>query len=872
MHRPSVSLRFLFRASLRVFVLIGALALIDDGVIGQLVAQSPSDIPAPRDHFGHEMGADRKLIQWAPLLDYYRLVAERSDRVLLREIGASTLGRPMVVLEISSSANLAKRERLMELQRRLATGDVSKSEEDALVEESRFVVYMNNNMHSTEIASSVMVPELLHRLATDDDPHTRELLDNCVLVCAPSANPDGIDKIVDWYERYLDTPWEGGRLPWLYQAYVGHDNNRDWFMLSQKETRNVSRVLYEEWFPAVVYDVHQMGSRGARYFVPPFTDPVNPNLSPLVLRGMASFGTAMTQALEREDKAGVIQSITFDNWWNGGARNVPSRHNMVGILSEAASCRIATPIYQQVADLRGHGHGLPRYGPQTKFPNPWRGGWWRLRDIVDYELISTDAILTRGARYRREVNRDFLRMARRNIARGQDEAPYAFVIPAGQRDRAAVRRLVENLIDTAVEVRRATSDFTLGGETFAAGSFVVSCAQAFRGHLKDLLERQHYPEVRASRGGAVIRPYDNAGWTLPLQFGIRCVTATSPIDAETKPVTKRELEVEAKRSSWPAGEALVVDNRSNDAFTLVNRLLAKGIAVSRIGLGDDEAGKFLLRRSDLGDDAAKALDDLTVDITTAADVVRPAEALRKVRVGIYRPWTASMDEGWTRFVLEQHDFNVTPLDTPTMRFSNLAAKFDAVVVASITPRSLRNGGSRTRYPPPYQGGLGGEGRANLQRFVDAGGTMLFFGASTPYANDVFELGLVDARDARMDGLSDADRARRRAFVCPGSILRAKFDKETAKFAGIDETWPVFYRGSIFYTGPSAGARGWFDGPNPLESGYLSQPDVIAGRAALIDRRVAKGRVVLYCFRPQNRAQSLGTFRLMFRVLHDAGMN
>lgn len=837
-----------------------------------LAASLGAQIPTPKEHFGFAMGEDRKLATWEQLVAYYRAVDAASDRVLCREIGRSTEDRPFLILEITSPENAARRDELRALQKKLATARFAdENERSKTVESARAVVYMNCNMHSTEIASSLMVPELVYDFATSNDPKTLAMLDQCVLLIAPSANPDGIDIIHDWYARTIDTPWEGTSPPILYQKYVGHDNNRDWFMLSQIETRLVTKTLYDEWFPAIVYDVHQMGNGGARYFVPPFTDPVNPNLDPLLQRQLALYGTFMTQELSRHEKTGVIQGITFDNWWNGGARNVPYRHNMIGILSEAASAKLATPVYQELDKLKGHGHGLPEYKAQTNFPDPWPGGWWRMRDIIDYELISIRAILTLATKLRTDLNSNYALLGERAIRAGIAGSPYAWIIPPDQRDRGAARRLLQNLRDTGVEIHRATADFSADGISYPKDSIVILAAQAYRAHVKDLLERQAYPEIKASDKGEIIRPYDNAGWTLPLQFGVTVKTVGAPFKATLAPVT--ELPIPA--APHPEAPTVLLSKRTNDAWTMVNRLLREKVEVSEFGdrrwpfLRDATKPNFpdaFVVRTPTSDVWQRASAGLSVELSVpTAHMVESigAEKRQQARVGIYKPWTASMDEGWTRFVFETHEFETTTIDDATMRAADLSARFTTIVIPSISARSIRNGHGPADAPKEFQGGIGKEGTENLAAFVKKGGRVLFFGASTTLANEMFDLGLVDETDGDAKGITKEASEARKDLSCPGSILAARFDERFAAVAGIDKETPVFYAQNAVWPADTPGSLAWLGGGDPLLSGYLRRPEVVAGRSILVERRIDEGSVVLFGYRPQNRGQPLATFKTIF---------
>ncbi|HET9013108.1 MAG TPA: M14 metallopeptidase family protein, partial [Gemmatimonadaceae bacterium] len=479
-------------------------------------------VPAPSALLGFEVGADRKLADWPQITTYYSRLAAATPAVRVDTLGPSTDGRPFVVVTLSSPANMRNLEAIRRAQGRLADPRaLDAAEERRLVATQPSVILISCNIHSSEIASSQMAMELAYRLVTVDT--LQRLLERTVVLLVPSMNPDGEQMIVDWYRQGVGTKFEGGAMPWLYHRYVGHDNNRDWYMITQRETRLVTDLLYRRWSPEVFYDVHQQGSFGMRLTVPPHVDPIDPNIDPVIVRGISLVGATMSQALEERGKAGVGDGATYDLWWNGGARSTPTRHNMIGLLTEAASARIATPIEIDSSRLRGQGRGLPSYQRRVNFPNPWPGGTWRLRDIVDYELIAAEALVRLAAERREELVRNFVGLGRRQVELGRTRSPRAFVIPAAQWDPSAAERLVEVLQLGGVEVARATTPFTAGGARYGAGSWIVPMAQPYRAHAKDLLEVQRFPRLEQYPGGPPQRPYDVAGWTLPFQMGVRAV-------------------------------------------------------------------------------------------------------------------------------------------------------------------------------------------------------------------------------------------------------------------------------------------------------------------------------------------------------------
>ncbi|MDF1504031.1 M14 metallopeptidase family protein, partial [Roseisolibacter sp. H3M3-2] len=539
-------------------------------------------MPTPSGLLGLEVGADRTLADWGQITRYFASLPGATPMVKVDTLGRTTQGRPLVVATISSPENIRNLATIRQRQARLADPrGLSAADEAAIVARQPAVVMITCNIHATEIASSQMAMELAHRLVTNDT--LRRALDDVVLLLVPSLNPDGQQMVTEYYKQTLGTPYEGGQLPWLYHAYVGHDNNRDWYMATQVETRLVTDLLYRKWFPAVFYDVHQQGNEGMRLTVPPHVDPIDPNVDPLIVRGINHIGMEMALALEERGKTGVGDGVTYDLWWHGGARSTPTRHNMVGLLTEAASVRIATPITQRREDLKGHARGLPRYEQKVNFPNPWPGGTWRLRDIMDYELIAAEALVRMLSQQRDQYVRNFARIGRRQVAMGEAGGPWAYVIPAGQRDPGAALRLVEVLRIGGVEVERATAPFTANGTSYAAGSYVVKMAQPYRAHAKDLLEVQRFPRMERYPGGPQERPYDVAGWTLPFQFGVTADEVATRFEARTEPVREVDVVAASRERCGAAGATgaayRVLDARDTRGYAIALAALGRGVPV-----------------------------------------------------------------------------------------------------------------------------------------------------------------------------------------------------------------------------------------------------------------------------------------------------
>ncbi|MGH9814830.1 MAG: M14 family metallopeptidase, partial [Candidatus Acidiferrales bacterium] len=673
-----------------------------------LVAQS---LPAPEQYLGFRVGTDRKLATWPQVVEYMHMAARASDRVRVEELGKSTNGHPFLLLTISSPKNLARIEQIKAEQKRLAYPyELSEKEAEEIAARNPAVILITLTIHSTEIGSTQMSLELVHRLATENSPYIQRILDNVVFLLAPSVNPDGQVLVIDWYNKNVGTDYEYSPMPWLYHPYTGHDDNRDAYMLTQKETQYVTKVLYKDWFPLVFLDEHQMGSGGARIFVPPFVDPPNPNIDPAVMAGANLIGMRMFNALHQAGKEGVSYGERFTWWWQGSAKNGAWYHNMIGLLTEVASTRMASPIEQRRAGARdddrdegsrdaGSARGRdPRRPlappsdtwPRTNYPRPWLGGTWKLRDIVDYELIVTYALLEGAADDRTKLQRNFYQLNRKAIETGRKGGPFAYVLPPEQHDPGAVYKLLDLLDDAGVEIYRANEAFEAGGRKFDAGSYVIPMGQPFRNYAKDLLEPQRYPMRPTAPGQAPERPYDVAGWTLPLQMGVDAVRVDQPFDVKYErvspiPAPKSDL-VPAKRG----GAGFIIAPGPNSKALLTNRLLKAGADVSWTPDSVQASARgwtYPVGSLYVKGVAAEKLHAVAAEMGLVGEQLTQAEEnairgnlmrLSAPRIALYQPWTGLMDEGWTRWLLEQYEFPYTTLHNADIQAGQLSDKFDVI--------------------------------------------------------------------------------------------------------------------------------------------------------------------------------------------------
>jgi hypothetical protein len=479
-------------------------------------------VPAPASVLGFAPGAERHLIGWDSIVRYFRVLDAASDRVTLRELGRTTNGAPFIAAFISSPANLARLPALGDIQRRLADPRlVSDSAEAArLMARGTAFVLITSSIHSTEVGGFFSPLEIAYRLASGNTPDIRRVLDNTVVMLVPSMNPDGVNIVSQWYAQTLNTASEGTSPPELYHHYTGHDNNRDWYAFTQVETRLVVDSLYGVWHPQVTMDIHQMGTSGPRIFVPPYMDPVEPNIDPLLVQAVNALGVEIARRLTADGFTGVSLNSTYDMWTP--ARAFQHYHGAVRILTETASANLATSVTVPFDSLRP-GLGVDPRTASWAFVAPWPGGRWTLADIVRYQTAGAMAMLDHVARYRDEWLRGFYGVGRRAV-NGWPDWPYAFVIPTANQDPTALATLLEVLRHGQVEVRSALAPFTVGRDRYASGTYVVVMRQPYASFAKTLLERQAYPDLRQYPGGPPQRPYDVTAHTLPLLLGLRVLT------------------------------------------------------------------------------------------------------------------------------------------------------------------------------------------------------------------------------------------------------------------------------------------------------------------------------------------------------------
>ncbi|NOR15028.1 MAG: hypothetical protein GQ544_04940 [Candidatus Aminicenantes bacterium] len=631
--------------------------------------------------------------------------------------------------------------------------------------------------------------------------------------------------------------------------------------------------------PQIHIDQHGMGERGARLWLPPFANPPNPNVHPLIWRGVALCGMNMAYDLQKNGYKGVQYGNEFAGWWDGACDNTPWFHNTICLLSEAASVKIASPINIDVSEL-----SEPYVERSMQFPDPWPGGWWRLRDIVDYELTMSMSLIKTAYLHKNEFLYNFYKMCKDAIEKREEGQPYAFVIPEKQNDYPTALKMLNTLMFAGVEINQAKEDFMAGDKIYAAGSFVILMSQPYRPYAQALLEIQNHPDpLREYPNGPFIPLiYDNAGWTLPLQMGVKCDQINNPFKASLEQLDKVPYPVITQPQE--TASFIILDSRINRSYSVVFALLKENAEIYRSKdlVNSEEfeapAGSFIIKNTPLVQKILPGLlEKWYVEANSLDNITEiPKASVKRHRIGLYQSWRSNMDEGWTRYVFDDLGIPHTTLHNKDFKGTknkkiNLSAKYDVIVFADEDPDIIIQGrrGPSARYnrtdgsfPPDYEGGIGKEGVEELKSFVEQGGILITLNNACGLAFNEFE---VPAGNA----LERIDRSK---FFCPGSILRVKVDNKSPIGYGMpSEAAIMFYRGmAIRALIPSemwerkVVAR--FPEDDILLSGWLFGEDVIARKAAVVDTRHKKGHIILIGFPCQHRAQSHGTYKFLLNAL------
>jgi hypothetical protein len=844
---------------LRINTLVATLLL--SAAVSPLAAQ----VTTPLQAFGFEPGTDRKLADWKELTAYYQKVAAQSDRVRYQEIGKTMEGRPFVLLTVSSAENLAHLAEYKQIATKLSDPRTTSPEEaKSLIAKGKTVMIITFNIHSTEIASAQTAASFLYRLASSNDPAVLNVLNNVILLLVPSQNPDGEQMVVDWYKSTLGTPSEGTAPPFLYAKYVGHDDNRDWVGLTQLETLHTAQVI-NDWHPQILYDLHQQGTDAPRLFLPPWVDPIDPNVDPLLVYSMNALGMRTAHDVASTGKTGVLTHGVYDFW--SPLRDYIALHNGLRILTESASANIASPITVPF-DKLGTGIGYDAKIAAWNYPDPWKGGTWHLGDIVAYQMDALASLTSSAANDRTQFLSDFYTIS--DHAVHPASGPYAYVFSPEQTDPAMAVKLAKTLFDAGVEVQQATAPFAAAGKTFPAGSYIVELDQPYRAFAKTVLERQRYPDIREYPGGPPQRPYDVTGTTLPLFYGVDAIAVDKKFPVQATKLTAI-TPLTGSVAPGPAKHGYLLSGSGNASLYALFSLLGQGVKAYRLtGAGYSPGTIYVPAQPGIATKLTAAAQRFAVTFKpSATPVTGSALAVTTPRVGLYKSYVAALDEGWTRWVLDTNGVPYKTLYDADIRAGNLSAHFDAIILPDNRPSSILSGlgapGARSEsdeglgpvYAKQYLGGIAPEGLAALKAFVESGGTII----TDNKASGVFSTKDNPTFSNALQGVPPKD------FYCPGSQLQIAVDTANPIAFGSTPTVPVFFEtGPAFKLSGTAKAVGSYTSDKPLLSGWILGGKYLSGTAAIADVPTGKGRIIAFGFLPMYRGLSDATYKFLLNAM------
>jgi len=844
-------------------------------------------ITPPDKFFGFQLGADRKMARWDKIVEYYSVLEKESGgRMKVINMGPTENGNPFLMVIITSAKNMANLDAIKKANLTLVhPGDTSEADIKKIVATNKVVMVQSMSMHATEIGGTQMAPELAYDMLARTDEDTKRILDNVVLLEVPCFNPDGELMVTDWYNKTLGTPYEGSNYPSLYAKYIGHDDNRDALLTSMRESQYMASLLFTGWRPEVYVDHHQQGSYGSRISLPPYAEPIRPYGDPLMWREIAWYGAQMAYKETEAGLTGAINNAVYSGWGHFGFHWITPFHNIDGMLTEAASAKLATPMYILPEQLQGGARNLPKYEAETIFPDPWPGGWWHLRDIVNMQKVSAWAALDVAARNRETVLWNAYQKAKNQTARGAAMDTPNYVIPTIQHDPITANFMVQKLLVQGIDIQKATKPFTSAdGHSYEAGSYIISMAQPKMGLIRNLLDRNFFPDNDWTRdkNGDPIRPYDLSTDELNEFMGVRVDHVAGPLKAEAVLINEAPLPA-GKVMAGKGGYTFSV--KLDNAFMAVNQLQMKGVTVSRVDKSSDglTQGDFVV--SSGPEDKIKSVAAATgVDFMPVAAIpAGSTHALKRLRIGLYQHYYGgNVDEGWTRWLLERWGYDSVTLMDPELKKGDLNAKFDVIIfpddsTSSITGEATPGGGGRgggggegfgrnpMDFPPEYRSGFGEEGVTAVKSFVQKGGTVVTLGMAGDFAID--KLG-VRARNIVANLTS-------KQFWCPGSSLKVNVDTSSPYAYGMPkEAYALYLSGDpVFQIAPSSSNEHYsvivsYQDRDILQSGWLVGEGNITGKAAMVSAEMGKGKVILIGFRAQHRAQTYGTFKLLFNSLEN----
>jgi len=848
-------------------------------------AQSSQPVLTPVEHFGFHPGTDRMLLDYEELVSYLQKLDAVSPRLQMKEIGKSPMGRPMYIAFFSSEENIKNLDKLREVNRKLALDpDLSDSERETLFNQGKVFFLATLSMHSGEVGPSQAAPLIAYQLVTTQDPQVLAWLNDVVYMMVPCHNPDGMDLVVHHYRKYKGTKYEGSSLPGVYHKYVGHDNNRDFVTLTQSDTRAISRIYSQDWFPQVMVEKHQMGSTGPRYFVPPMHDPIAENIDAAVWNWTKIFGSNMITDMTEQGLAGICHSYIFDDYWPGSTETCIWK-GVIGMLTEMASIKYATPIFVEPNELRVGGKGLSEYKKSINMPLPWKGGWWRLSDMMKYEISSTMSIIKTAASHRQEILQMRNNLCRREVQTGKTEPPFYYVLPRAQHDQSELVSLVNLLREHGVRVQRLSSAATIGDKSFAAGDLVVSLAQPFRAFIKEVMEKQQYPVRHYTPNGKIIKPYDITSWSLPLHKGVKAIEVDVRSEDFEAFLTEIQSDFTLKQEVPGSFQTAIFNVNNNESFKAAFQALSQGLTVARLKNKENidgttvPVGSFLIPNDPKLKTIIKGL--TTSPVVLKESITFDTKAVTMPRIALVETYFHDMDAGWTRFIFDTYSIPYTVVHPGEFEKTDFAKKFDVVIFPDADKSVLMEGKYKSRdqyyvpnYPPEYTKGIGKKGKQKLMTFLDKGGIIISWGRSTALFMGKQEIvrGKNDKEEFQLPVRDISQQVQKEGLFCPGSLMKTELLPNHPLTLGMEKEIGVFFRGRpVFATSiPSFDMDrrviGKFPEQDILMSGYCEKEKVVGNKTNLVWLKKGKGQLVLFGFNPQFRSSTSVSFKLLFNAL------
>ncbi len=845
-----------------------------------------AQITKPEDFFGFKPGADRMLFDYEQLMAYMKKLDKESPRIKVLPIGKTMLGRPMYVILLSSSGNIRQIDTLKAINKKLAlNASLTESQLKKLIDKGKVFVLATVSMHSDEVAPEQAVPLLAYEVAAGINPQLNKDLENVVYMIVPH-NPDGMDMIVHNYNKYKGTPYEGSWYPGVYNKYVGHDNNRDFITLTQSETKAINRFYTDEWFPQVMVEKHQMWHRRVRCFVPPKHDPIAQNVDAELWTWDGLFGINMQKDMTAQGLKGVAHSYEFDDYWPGSTETSHWK-NIISLLTEIASARIATPIYIEDNELYVSGKGLAEYKKSTNFPDPWPGGWWRLGDAVTYDLATARSIIHTAALHKNEILALRNKLCRKEIEKGKTLPPFYYIIPKKQHDPSELVRMINLLREHGISIYRLDRDLVIDGRQYQKGDFVIPLAQPFRAFIKEVMEAQEFPVRHYTKNGKMILPYDITTWSLPLHRGIRSdeIDKRSPdLEQHLQPIEGRFA---LKKQFVPVKYAVaVLPAANNDSYKAVFMALDKGIPVSRLTQTDTLNGHIVSKGSFLisfHPALKKILSQVEVNpVFLKKNIVTHVKPVQMPRIALVETYLQDVDAGWTRYLFDSYHIKYKVIHPGEFANTDFKKKFDIVIFPDNDKNILLKGRTRDKdgiwhipfFPRRFTKGIGPQGMDRLMRFLNDGGHIIAWGRSTKlFEGDLF---VPEDKNDRQDFVLPfkdiSPSLRKKGLYCPGSLVQIRLKKDMPLTLGLPEKIGVFFRGApVFQTtlpefDMDRRVVAKFSGKNILLSGYAKNISLIANKPAVVWLKKNKGQLILFAFAPQFRASTPVAYKLIFNSL------